>query len=81
VYHLIEPNEKIIHTFEFEGMPGHVCLETVTFEEQDGKTMITDSSVFQSVEDRDAMLNSGMEEGANELWDRFEELLGRLQMA
>jgi uncharacterized protein YndB with AHSA1/START domain len=58
-----------------------VCLETVTFEERDGRTTITDSSVFQSVEDRDGMLNSGMEAGANELWDQFEELLGKLQTA
>ena len=81
VYHLIEPDEKIIQTFEFEGMPGHVCLETVVFEEQNGKTTITDSSVFQSIEDRDGMLNSGMEGGANESWDQFEELLGQLQTA
>lgn len=81
VYHLVVPNEQIVYTFEFEGMPGHVCLETVTFEEHDGKTTITDSSVFQSVEDRDGMLNAGMAEGANEFWDQFEELLGRLQTA
>lgn len=81
VYHQVVPNEKIVYTFEFEGMPGHICLETVTFEEHDGKTTITDSLVFQSVEDRDGMLDSGMEEGANEFWDQFEELLGRLQTA
>ena len=81
VYHLVEPNEKIVYTFEFEGLPGHICLETVTFEEQNGKTTIADSTVFQSVEDRDGMLDSGMEDGANEFWDQFEELLGELQTA
>jgi len=81
VYHLIAPNEKIVHTFEFEGMPGHICLETVTFKENGGKTTITDSTVFQSVEGRDGMLNSGMEEGANEFWEQFEELLNRLRSA
>ncbi len=81
VYHLIAPNEKIVHTFEFEGMPGHICLETVTFKEHGGKTTVTDSTVFQSVEDRDGMLNSGMEEGANEFWEQFEELLNRLRSA
>jgi uncharacterized protein YndB with AHSA1/START domain len=81
VYHHIVPNEQIVSTIEFEGVPGHVGLETVTFEERDGETTITDLAVFQTVEDRDGMLNSGMEEGANELWDRFEELLGQLQAA
>lgn len=81
VYHLVVPNEQIIHTIEFEGDPGRVGLEKLTFEERDGRTTIRDLAVFQSVEDRDGMLNSGMEEGANELWDRFEELLGSLQTA
>jgi uncharacterized protein YndB with AHSA1/START domain len=56
-------------------MPGHVVLETVTLEEHDGKTTVMDSSIFQTVEDRDGMLQSGMEEGATESWDRVAELL------
>jgi uncharacterized protein YndB with AHSA1/START domain len=75
VYHDITQPERVINTFEFEGMPGHVLLETVTFEEQDGKTMLRNLSVFQSVEDRDGMLMSGMEEGANVSLNRFAELL------
>jgi uncharacterized protein YndB with AHSA1/START domain len=75
VYHSIEPYERIVFTFEFEGMPGHVLLETILFEEHDGKTTLTDLSVFQSVADRDGMLQSGMEAGAAELFDRLEELL------
>jgi len=75
VYHQINAPERLVFTFEWEGMPGHILLETVTFEEVDGKTIITDSSVFQSVADRDGMLQSGMEEGATESWDRLEELL------
>jgi uncharacterized protein YndB with AHSA1/START domain len=78
VYHQIMSPERIVHTFEFEGMPGHVLLETITFEEHDGKTTITDTSVFQTVEARDGMLQSGMEAGATESWDRFEELLKTL---
>ncbi len=50
-------------------------LETVTFEEHDGKTKLTDKSVFQTVEDRDGMLKSGMQEGAAKTMDRFTELL------
>lgn len=76
VYHAIVSPERLVHTFEFEGIPGHVLLETVTFEEHDGKTKLTDQSVFQSVEDRDGMLHSGMEGGAVETLDRLAELLG-----
>ncbi len=75
VYHQVSVPERLVYTFEWEGMPGHVLLETVTLAERDGKTIITDSSVFQTVEDRDGMLQSGMEGGATETWDRFEELL------
>jgi uncharacterized protein YndB with AHSA1/START domain len=60
-------------------MPGHVVVETVTFEERDGKTTVTSTSLFDSVEDRDGMLESGMEAGANESWDRLAELLERLK--
>jgi uncharacterized protein YndB with AHSA1/START domain len=60
-------------------MPGHVILETMTLEAQaDGKTKVTVSSVFQSVADRDGMLSSGMEDGANESYDRLAELLATM---
>lgn len=79
VYHTTIAPERLVHTFEFEGMPGHVLLETITFEEKDGKTIMTDSSVFQSVADRDGMLSSGMEDGATQSMERFAKLL--LQVA
>ncbi len=47
VYHTVMPPERLVYTFEFEGMPGHVMLETVTFEEQNGKTKMTVADVFQ----------------------------------
>ena len=75
VYHEASAPERLVYTFEWEGMPGHVLLETITFEEQDGKTHMTDSSVFQSVADRDGMLQSGMESGAAESMDRLDEYL------
>ena len=76
-YREIVPPERLVYTFEFEGMPGHVLVETLTFEEEDGKTKMTDHSLFDSVEDRDGMLQSGMEAGAAESLDRLEELLAR----
>jgi len=74
-YREIVPPERIVWTFEFEGMPGHVSVETVTFTEQDGKTILTATAVYDSVEDRDAMLQSGMEAGLRETWDRLAEHL------
>ena len=79
VYHSIVVPERVIDTFEFEGMPGHVLLETMTLEAQaDGTTKVIVSSVFQSVADRDGMLNSGMQDGANESYDRLAELLATM---
>ncbi len=78
VYHAIVSPERLVSTFEFEGTPGHVLLETETFEEQDGKTKLTDQNVFQSVEDRDGMLSSGMEDGWAETMDRFADLLAKI---
>jgi uncharacterized protein YndB with AHSA1/START domain len=79
VYHHSVPPERLVYTFEFEGAAGHVSLETGTFEEQDGKTMFKGKSVFQSVEDRDAMINAGMEQELNETMERLTELLAGMQ--
>ena len=78
VYHEVLAPERIIDTFEFEGLPeaGHVCLETLTLEElPGGRTRLTAQSVFQSVADRDGALQSGMEEGLNDSHERLAELL------
>jgi uncharacterized protein YndB with AHSA1/START domain len=71
----IVPPERITWTFEYEGMPGHTSVETMTFTEYEGRTTIHVRSVYDSVEDRDAMLQSGMEVGAGEIYDRLEEHL------
>ena len=78
VYHDVLAPQRIIDTFEFEGLPekGHVALETLTLEElPGGKTRLTAHSVFQSVADRNSALQSGMEEGMNESHERLAELL------
>jgi uncharacterized protein YndB with AHSA1/START domain len=74
-FHSIEPNERVIRTFEYEGAPGHVSLESVVFEDLGGKTRLTTRSAFQSVEDRDAMVASGMSRGVTEGYERLDELL------
>jgi uncharacterized protein YndB with AHSA1/START domain len=75
VFHDLKENQSIVQTFEFEGMPGHVCLESLKLEDVDGGTLITGKSVFQSVEDRDGMIQSGMEVGVNDGYEKLEELL------
>jgi uncharacterized protein YndB with AHSA1/START domain len=77
-YRDIVPPERIVWTFEWEGLPGHISVDTLTLEELDGKTKLTASSVFDSVEDRDGMLKSGMEEGAAETYDRLAEYLATM---
>jgi uncharacterized protein YndB with AHSA1/START domain len=71
--------EKIIYTFEFEPMPGHVITETVEFVDQNGKTLMIDTSTYANIEDLEGMLQSGMEGGANESMDRLEEVLVELK--
>ncbi len=75
VYHMVSP-EQLVYTFEWEGMPGHVMLETVRLEEMDGKTKMTVSDVFQTLEERDGALQGDMmEAGATESMDRFAALV------
>jgi uncharacterized protein YndB with AHSA1/START domain len=77
-YREIVPPERVVQTFEWEGLPGHVSVETMTLDERDGRTTLTVNSVFASVEDRDGMLQSGMEKGAGESYDRLEEFVQTL---
>ena len=70
--------ERIIQTFEFEGIPdrGHVSLDTTLFEElPNHRTRVTIHSVFRSVSDRDAMMASGMELGVNEGYEKLDTIL------
>jgi uncharacterized protein YndB with AHSA1/START domain len=67
--------ERIVWTFEWMGLPGHISVQTLTLEEHDGKTTMTSSVLFDTKEDRDGMLQSGMEEGSAESFDRLDEHL------
>jgi uncharacterized protein YndB with AHSA1/START domain len=81
VFHEVSP-ERVIQTFEFEGLPesGHVTLETLRLEDlPNGRTRLTNQSVFQSVADRDGMIQSGMEGGVNEGYERLDEILETMQ--
>jgi uncharacterized protein YndB with AHSA1/START domain len=75
-YREVVPPERLVNTFEFEGMPGRIILDTSIFEElPDGKTKLTAISLFETMEDRDWMIRTGMEVGSNESWNRLDELL------
>jgi uncharacterized protein YndB with AHSA1/START domain len=69
--------ERIVQTFEWEGMPGHVSVETATYEDLGGRTRLVTTSVFPTREERDGMLASGMEQGMRETYGRLDDLLAR----
>lgn len=75
VYHSIVPDRRAVLTVEYEGKPDHVSLETVTFEERNDQTTVTEKSVFQSLEDRDSALNSGMQQDVASSAERLAALL------
>lgn len=74
-YKKIVPMKQIVQTFEFEETPGHVSVETAKFSDAHGKTKVVSKAVFSSVEDRDAMIASGMELGVLDSSIRMAELL------
>ena len=79
-YREIVPPAKIVWTFEWEGMPGHISVDTLTLEDLgSGRTKLIAHSLFDSKEDRDGMLQSGMEEGAGETYDRLAEFVQTLK--
>src|SRR6266702_6439192 len=79
VNHDVVAPERICATYEYEGVPGHVALQTATFESVDTKTKVVAHLVFESVMDRDGMVASGMQDGADESMDRLAELLVELK--
>ena len=78
VFHGTPSVDNMVQTFEFEGAPGHVSLDSIEFKERDGRTVVRSHTVFQSVEARDAQVQAGMTSGMNEGYERLEELLARL---
>jgi uncharacterized protein YndB with AHSA1/START domain len=79
VNHDVVAPERICQTFEYLGVPGHVALQTATFESVGNKTKVTAQVLFQSVMDRDGMVASGMKSGADESMERLADLLDTLK--
>jgi uncharacterized protein YndB with AHSA1/START domain len=77
VFHTVVPNRRIVQTFQYDGWPDEVSLETVTFEDLGGRTRVRTHSVFPSVASRDAMVEHGMERGVRDSMTRLDEVLAR----
>jgi len=76
IYKEIKPPERLVYTFEYEPMAGHISTDTIVLEAlPNGRTLLTARTTFNSLEDLEGMLQSGMEGGAVETWDRLEALL------
>jgi uncharacterized protein YndB with AHSA1/START domain len=75
-YSEIVPPERVVQTFEWDGMPGHVVLETMTLEDLgDGRTKLVNLSLFMTAADRDGMMSSGMEEGMAQSYEALDRVL------
>ncbi len=75
-FHEVRPNEVIVQTFAFDGMPDGVALERLVLEDLgDGRTRLTSTSLVDSFEGRNAMIASGMEYGIREGYERLDEVL------
>ena len=76
VFHTVRPNEFAIQTFEFEGFPDVVSIESMTFEDLGGgRCRLRGHSVYPSLEAHDGMVASGMETGMSEGYERLDEVL------
>lgn len=75
-YSEVVPPERVVQTFEWDGMPGHVILETMTLEDLgDGRTKLVTLSLFMTAADRDGMMSSGMEEGMAQSYAALDRVL------
>ncbi|GLY68010.1 SRPBCC family protein [Amycolatopsis taiwanensis] len=75
VFHTVVANKRIVQTFQYDGRPNDVSLESLTFEDLGGRTRVRTRSVFPSVESRDGAIASGMENGLRDSMARLEKVL------
>jgi len=72
----VTPPERIVQTFEWDGMPAYVIINTTTLEDLgDGRTKLVTTSQFYTNEERDGFLQSGMEGGLNQSYAALDRLL------
>jgi len=76
----VTPKDRIVMTFEWDGMPAYVIIETLNLEDLgDGRTRIVTTSLFHTTEERDGMMAAGMEQGLNESYAALDRLLAKLR--
>ncbi|QQB15209.1 SRPBCC family protein [Brevibacterium casei] len=79
-FHDVRENERIVQTFTYEGFPDAVSLEILTLTDLgDGRTRLSLTAIFDSVESRDGMVASGMETGIVEGYDKLDALLAEAE--
>ena len=75
----VTPQDRIVQTFEWDGMPAYVIIETLELTDlADGRTKIVTTSLFHTTDERDGMLQSGMEEGLNQSYEALDRLLATM---
>jgi uncharacterized protein YndB with AHSA1/START domain len=78
-YREVTPPSRMAMTFEWDGMPGYVAIDTVTLEDLgDGRTKVVSTSLFHTADELDGMLKSGMETGLNQSYEALDRLLAKL---
>ncbi len=78
-YREVTPPERVVQTFEWDGMPGYVAVNTMTLEDLGaGRTKVVITSLFHTTEERDGMLRSGMEQGLNQSYAALDKVLATL---
>ena len=78
-YREIVPNERLVSTEVYEGMPEGEAVDTLTLTEVDGRTTLTSLVQHTSKEHRDAHINSGMEDGMQDAMDLLEQVAASLR--
>ena len=78
-YREVTPPSRMAMTFEWDGMPGYVAIDSVTLEDLgDGRTKVVSTSLFHTAEELDGMVKSGMETGLNQSYEALDRLLAKL---
>jgi uncharacterized protein YndB with AHSA1/START domain len=79
VYREIDPPERVVFTEIFEEFPDAESVVTAVLTEENGKTRLTATVRYPSLEVRDAVMQSGMAHGAAISYDRLEEVAQELR--
>jgi uncharacterized protein YndB with AHSA1/START domain len=77
-YREVTPQDRLAMTFEWDGMPGHVAIETITFEDLGERTKVVNTTLFHTTDERDGMIQSGMETGMNQSFEALDRLLEKM---